>query len=196
MLGCFTFDKRRSPIGWLHLAPLSYHARPSSPNISPQELLLPSFQLCFYRSLFISTSCRCSRAAVPGGTPSVQAATGSGGRVLLRELPVRPPQSRLGSRRGGAPTWRRSHRRGYWEAALPNGGYVMKTEPFSHSEPVISMKNSHIYEPRWCEGYQTSDEVKYWQCISTTRTETQRDWRTFRQPISIWREQKSKRRLR
>lgn len=97
----------------------------------PQNLF---FQLCFYRSLFIFIYCHCSRAAVPGGTPSVQAATGSSRRVLLGELPVRPPQSRLGSRRGGAPTRRRSHRRGHREAALPNGGYVMKTGPVSHSK--------------------------------------------------------------
>lgn len=160
MLDCFTFDMCYSPTGCLQIAPLSCHTRPSSPKISPQELLLRSFQLCFYCLLFIFASYRCFRAAVPGGTPSVQAATGSGGRVLLGELPVRPPQSRLGSRRGGAPTWRRSHRRGYWEAALPNGGYAMKTEPFSHSEPVISMKNIDIFKPGRCEGYLTSVEVK------------------------------------
>lgn len=165
-----------SPIGCLHLTPLSCHARSPSPNISPQNLFFTSFQLCFYRLLFIFFSCHCSRAAVPGGTPSVQAATGSNsGRVLLGELPVRPPQSRLGSCRGGAPTWRWNHHRGYREAALPNGGYVMKTGPVSHSKPIISMKNMKIYEPRWREGYLSSDEVKNWECVTATRAEMQRN---------------------
>lgn len=161
-----------SPIGCLHLVPLSCHARSPSLNISPKNLFFPSFQLCFYHSLFIFFSCHCSRAAVPGGTPPVQAATGSSGWVLLGELPVRPPQSRLGSCRGGAPTWWRSHRRGYREAAVPNGGYVMTTGPVSRGKPGISIKTWRFMSPDGVKGIwpvMRSDT----ECVTATRMEMQ-----------------------
>lgn len=111
----------------------------SPPTISPffpgDSSLLTNFSVTFslhsppprfsFTSL-ISTST--PRAAVPGRAPPVQAAAGSWGRVLLRKLPVGSPKPWLCSHRGRAPTWRWSHCRGYWETALPNGGYVRRLE--------------------------------------------------------------------
>lgn len=111
----------------------------SPPTISPffpgDSSLLTNFSVTFslhsppprfsFTSL-ISTSH--PRAAVPGRAPPVQAAAGSWWRVLLRKLPVGSPKPWLCSHRGRAPTWWWSHCRGYWETALPNGGYVRRLE--------------------------------------------------------------------
>lgn len=108
---------------------------PSPPSSPGDSSLLTNFSITFsfhsppprfsFTSL-ISTST--PRAAVPGRAPPVQAAAGSWGRVLLRKLPVGSPKPWLCSHRGRAPTWWWSHCRGYWETALPNGGYARRLE--------------------------------------------------------------------
>lgn len=90
--------------------------------------LFPSFSSSHVCFSFTSAPLRLPprRAAVPGRSSPVQAAAGSWGWVLLRELPVGPSQPRLCSHWGGAPTRRWGHCRGVWEITLPNGGYVWK----------------------------------------------------------------------
>lgn len=138
-LSCLSSFSRHFPNDFV---PFTFQCFFQSTTLSPiifpllpvNSFLLTNFSLtlpfhpffpCFSFTSPISTSTP-PRAAVPGRAPPVQAAAGSRGRVLLRELPVRPPEPWLCSHRGRAPTWRWGHCRGYWETALPNGGYMLE----------------------------------------------------------------------
>lgn len=109
--------------------PFNFNIPTNPPPLPLQDSSSTYLTSCHFRLLFpafLLPLLLPHRATVPGRAPPVQAAAGSWGRMLLRELPVRPAQPRLCAHGRGAPPRRWGHCRGLWETALPNGGYVRR----------------------------------------------------------------------